>query len=251
MPVCVLTSGFKKAWIGALLSCCLPAFVHGDEPVGPTAKAANAYADDADEERFDLLVREDIFAGFEGDAKRLANGLKVCEATLAKNPQHAEAMVWRGAIRVFQSGQAFQQGDPGKGIRLWMSGLKDMDDAKKRRPNDIAVMIPRAAVMIGAGRNAPPAMGRPLLEAVRDDFEAIYEEQKDVLDHIGEHPLGELRMGLADVYRLLDQPAKSESQLRRVIEELPGTAYADRATRWLAAEPTTKLTHNCIGCHDG
>ena len=51
-------------------------------------------------ERFDNVVREDLFAGFAGDADALARGLKKCDEALAKNPKHAEALVWRGAARV-------------------------------------------------------------------------------------------------------------------------------------------------------
>ncbi len=53
-------------------------------------------------ERFDYKVREDLFAGFSGDNEALQRGLKVCEETLVDNPRHAEALVWRGAVRVFR-----------------------------------------------------------------------------------------------------------------------------------------------------
>lgn len=33
----------------------------------------------AKEERFDLLVREDLFAGFGGDKEALARGMKICD----------------------------------------------------------------------------------------------------------------------------------------------------------------------------
>lgn len=236
---------FAKALVVMGFVSCHAPRVLGQPVEGPTAeKTAPA------EERFDLLVREDIFAGFNGDAKRLKKGMERCEQKLAEDPEHAEAMVWRGAARVFLSGQKFQQGDTAAGIELWGGGIKDMDQAKRLEPENLAVMIPRAAVMINAGRSAPPIMGRPLLLAVRDDFEQVYQRQKDVLEHIGEHPLGELRMGLADIYRLLKQPEKSTAQLNAVVQELPDSPYASRAKQWLAAPPEARLAHNCIGCHD-
>jgi outer membrane protein assembly factor BamD (BamD/ComL family) len=73
--------------------------------------------------------------------------------------------------------------------------------------------------------------------------------QKDSLKDIGEHPLGELRMGLADVYRMLGRIDESRSQLEAVVKELPNTDYSKEADKWLAAKPTEKLAHNCIGCH--
>ena len=201
------------------------------------------------EERFDYRVREDLFAGFSGDKEALQRGLKTCEETLAENPRHAEALVWRGAVRVFKSGAAFRKGDPAAGMKYWTTGLKDMDDAMEIAPDNLGVLIPRATVLLPAGRSAPPSMGKPLLIKVRADFERTYERQKHMLDELGEHPLGELRMGLADVYRLLGEPEKSKTQLEAILKELPGTAYADRATDWLAAAPDKKLAHSCIGCH--
>ncbi|MEO1530127.1 MAG: hypothetical protein AAFX06_32410 [Planctomycetota bacterium] len=201
-------------------------------------------------ERFDLVVREDLFAGFDGDEKRLKRGLQKCEEALKENPDHAEALVWRGAGRTFQSGLLFQKGKQAEGFQLFSQGIADMNKAKELEPHSIAVMIPRAAVLINAGRSAPPLIGRPLLEAVRKDFEEVYERQKDVLDQIGEHPLGELRMGLADIYRLLDEKEKSKAQLQALLKELPETEYAERAEEWLAAKPEAKLAHSCIGCHE-
>lgn len=161
------------------------------------------------------------------------------------------ALVWRGAVRMFKAGNEFGAGNVGGGMKLWANGIADLDRGKELEPNNVAVLIPRAAVLVNAGRNAPAIMGRPLLEAVREDFEQIYKTQEQHLSEIGEHPLGELRMGLADVYRMLDQPDESIAQLRKVSEELPGTAYATRAEQWLAAKPEAKLAHNCIGCHGG
>src|SRR4051812_37320275 len=89
-------------------------------------------------ERFDKVVREDLFAGFGGDDEALSRGMKKCEEALAKNPKHAEAMVWRGAGRVFQSGQAFQKKDFITGMQLWTAGLKDMDDAIALEPKNIS-----------------------------------------------------------------------------------------------------------------
>lgn len=203
------------------------------------------------EMRFDYLVRKDLFAGFAGDDEALARGLKTCEETLARRPKHAEALVWRGAARVFMSQKSFKDKNFVEGMRLWNTGLKDMDEAVKLAPTNVGVRIPRAAVLLPAARNAPPAMGKPLLPKALDDFETIYKQQKarGALAKLGKHPRGELRMGLADVYRLMGEKEKSKEQLEAVIQELPNTKYAERATEWLAAKPDAKLTHQCIGCH--
>lgn len=51
--------------------------------------------------RFDLEVRGDFFAGFGGNAERLARGMARTEEVLAAAPDHAEALVWHGSGLVF------------------------------------------------------------------------------------------------------------------------------------------------------
>jgi hypothetical protein len=200
-------------------------------------------------ERFDHLVREDIFAGFNGDEKRMKLGLKKCDDALAKDPKHAEALVWRGAARSFQAAQLFQKKKTDEGIAIWIKALKDMDDAVTIAPRDPSVLIPRAVVLLPAAHNVPEVMRKPLLKKVVSDLETIYNVQKAVFHKLGTHPRGELRMALADAYRLGGDLKKSKEQLQAVVKELPDSAYAKRAKKWLEAKPEAKLTHSCIGCH--
>ncbi|XZE54525.1 tetratricopeptide repeat protein [Planctomycetaceae bacterium SH139] len=220
---------------------------HADEPAGATPDQAAT----VEEQRFDLVVREDIFGGFNGDEAAMKRGLEACDVAIAKDPKHAEALVWRGAGRVFLAGQAFSKQDMVKGMQLWSSGLQDMDKAVELKPEDIAVRIPRAAVLMPASAGAPEFMAKPLLVKAKADFEFIYSRQEKVLDQLSEHSRGELRMGLADVYRRLGETDLSRKQLEAIKAELPDTNYADRAEKWLATDVKVKLAHNCIGCHEG
>jgi len=235
-----------RGWVLASVSIAcsaspLLAFVPQDSEDGSEKKS--------EKRRFDLVVREDIFAGFSGDDDALKRGAAECDKALKEEPKNAEAMVWRGAIRVFQAGQLFGKNNPVQAFPLWTSGLKDMDEAVKLEPDNVGVRIPRAAVLLPSARNAPPAMSAPLLKIALDDFEFIYKKQEKNLDDLGTHPRGELRMGLADTYRLLGKIDKSKEQLEALAKELPDTEYATKAKEWLAAAPTAKLSHSCIGCH--
>src|SRR5215472_2382702 len=80
-------------------------------------------------ERFDYLVREDYFAGLAGDQAALERAIKVCEDALAKNPKHAEALVWHGSGLMLRSRFAFQKGDIRNGAQWWERGLDEMDQA--------------------------------------------------------------------------------------------------------------------------
>ena len=199
--------------------------------------------------RFDLTVREDYFAGFGGDSEALERGMKASQKVLDSNANHAEAMVWLGGGQVFQSGQKFSKGNVVEGMKLWQTGLANMNRASALEPENIGVLIPRAAVLMPASRNLPKPVRDEVLTGVLNDFLRVYELQKNELDQIGEHPLGELRMGLADVYRSLGKLEESKVHLEAVAKELPGTDYATEAQKWLEAKPTAKLAHNCLGCH--
>jgi hypothetical protein len=80
-----------------------------------------------------------------------------------EDPNHAQALVWRGAARSFQAGQAFRAGDIARGRELSASGMSDMDRAVSIEPKSIGVLIPRASTLLAAARFQPdPARARDL-----------------------------------------------------------------------------------------
>src|SRR5215475_13232166 len=54
------------------------------------------------QERFDYQVRDDMFRAFGGNEAALKNAQAMIEAKLSEDPDHAEALVWRGAARYCQ-----------------------------------------------------------------------------------------------------------------------------------------------------
>jgi len=81
------------------------------------------------QQRFDFKVREDMFAGMDGDTAAFDRAMKLIAETLAADPNHAEALVWRGDGRLFLAGQAFQRGAFREGQTLSAEGLADMERA--------------------------------------------------------------------------------------------------------------------------
>jgi len=59
----------------------------------------------------DAIVRGDFFAGMMGNKVRLDRGMKYCEDLLAKNPKHAEALVWHGGGLLVRAVHAYTKGD--------------------------------------------------------------------------------------------------------------------------------------------
>ncbi|MDB6028932.1 MAG: hypothetical protein JWM68_5155 [Verrucomicrobiales bacterium] len=222
------------------------------------ARTSSAQPDkgtDAAPERFDDLVREDFFAGAAGDKVALNRAMKLCQDTLAKNPKHAEAMVWHGSALLSSAGQSFQSGDVTEGIQLWKRGLKQMNDAVALEPENVSVLIPRGATLLPTARYTPdPKEGLQMLKTGVADYEKVLRLQNRYFPKLSVHARGELLFGLADGWYRLGDAKKSRDYLTRITNDLPDSVYAKRATVWLStndpkllAEKSKTLT--CTGCH--
>jgi len=240
--------GFKKTLLLAIAGA--TAFLFGllSVRLAPAQERPGSTVEEVSPQRFDLRVRQDFFAGFSGDANALARGMKACEDDLAKNPKSAEAMVWHGGGLVVMAGQAFQSGDPQKGMGMWQRGLGEMQ-AGVALKDDPSTRIPRGAVLLAASRFTPPEMGRPLIVDGVSDYEHTLEFQKTYFDTLGTHPRGELLFGIAEGYSRLGDRAKAESYFERIRTSLPGTAYARRADLWIATKTLPAEQTGCVGCH--
>jgi len=201
-------------------------------------------------ERFDHKVRNDFFAGFAGNREAFARGMKVAAETIADNPNHAEALVWHGAGLYFQAGMAFQSGDNAKGMELYGKGMGQMDKAVALAPNNIGVRIPRGAALLAA--TAFQQMDDRVRGEVRraiDDYQRSFDLQKDGLDKMGEHPLGQLLLGLGDGYSRIGENDKARTYFELIESKLPGSAWAKRAEAWKANGKLSMEEQRCIGCH--
>jgi len=204
----------------------------------------------AAQERFDMRVRNDFFAGFAGNQEALDRAMKLCEEELARNPGNAAALVWHGSGVFFESRTHFRAGDQAKGIEFWQRGLGEMDKAVTMAPDSLGVRIPRGAVLLTASRALPNAeMAHPLIEKGVGDFERALEIQKPYFDTLGTHPRGELLIGLADGYARLGKDEQAMAYFERIRAALPGSAYAASAEKWLATKTLAPREAGCLGCH--
>ena len=199
--------------------------------------------------RFDMVVRNDLFAGMYGDAAALQRGLATCEKILAENPKHAEALVWHGMGLLVQSRFEFEKNNPQGAVTLSQKGIAEMDRAVELEPNNLGVRIPRGAALRDATQQMPPFMSEPLLERARTDFQYTFETQKDNLP-TSEHPLGELLQALGDIYSRQGKADEAGKYYGMIPERLPNTEYARRATEWMKTrQPLPQAQSGCIGCH--
>ncbi|HKV25242.1 MAG TPA: hypothetical protein VJN93_11680 [Candidatus Acidoferrum sp.] len=219
--------------------------------VGALPTSQTARQDPSSQERFDMEVRADFFTGFRGDEAALERGMRKCEEALAKDPKNAEALVWHGSGLSYSAKKEFMAGNFEKGREIQERGVAEMNEAVALRPDDVRVLIPRAAVFLSAAMHVPSA------EAAKRDFRIAAGDYEKVLQlqtaHFSELPVharGELLGGLAEAWNGLGETEKSLNYRKLMIEELPETAYASRAKQTLEGEQKSgPLGTTCLGCH--
>ena len=200
--------------------------------------------------RFDFAVRADFFAGFSGDMKRFEKAMALCEETLAKNPDHPEALVWHGAGLVFQAGSLLQKGDLPKGMELWGQGLAEMARAVTLAPNDVAVRIPRGASLLEASRHVPPPQDAELLTLALGDYEQTLaiQEKAGTFARLSPHAKGELLFGLAEGWSRAGDAQKARRYFTRLTADAASSGRSTYAKAWLEGKPPAS-PGRCIGCH--
>jgi len=213
--------------------------------------AAQQPANPRDGERFDNLVRDEMFAGMAGDAAAFERAMKRCDEALATDPNDAQALVWHGSGLIFQAGQLFRSGDYIKGKEIIIRGFKEMDDAVALAPNNIPVLIPRGASLLSYSKySRDQERARPRLQQGLADYEKALALQSRSWNSTPVHSRGELLSGLAEGWLRAGDAPKARSYAQRIVDDLPGTPYSARAKDFLVASPAPpQLDWQCIGCH--
>jgi pimeloyl-ACP methyl ester carboxylesterase len=222
---------------------------------GGTAAIAGAWQKLADAaaprtERFDMKVREDMFAGIDGDEEAFKRAMALIDRTLAANPNHAQALTWRGSGRMFQAGQAFRRGATAEGLKLQTAGLADLDRGVALE-DSIGTRAARGPVLMTYATFVRPydkVFADKLTETAIADFEFIVARNAPNWAGLDSHDRGELLGALASGWLQLDKTPKAAPYLERMIAELPNTPYAKAATAH-RGDPASKAPLTCLGCH--
>lgn len=203
------------------------------------------------EPRFDELVRGDFFAGFAGDAAAMDRAMRLIEETLAKNPRHPEALVWRGSGLVGRAQRSFQLGDIATGNDLFERGVREMNDAVAFAPENVGVLIPRGATLMEASRSVRDAeRAKALISTAVADYEKVLALQEPYFKYLSEHARGELLFGLAEGLHRLGERDRARKHFDRLLVEAPSSQYGTMADAWLK-NPSDALSkrRGCAGCH--
>jgi len=236
----------------ALLGLVAACHAKAPSPAAPARTAAPAPAAaqsaSAGGDGFEYRVRSDFFDGMRGDTAALDRAVKVCDDALARQPDHAEALVWHGGAMMARARQAFGGGDRATGMKLYQQGLVEMDRAVALAPNDVGVRIPRGAVLLGVAAFVPePEKSRLVARAV-SDYEVALARQAPRFGELTLHAREQLLYGLTDGYAVLGQADKAQATYQRMSADAAGSELLPRARARAAGEAVDGATP-CAACH--
>jgi hypothetical protein len=184
---------------------------------------------------------------------RFERGMKTLDELLSQNPNNLEAKVLHGNGVMVRAGEAFKTGDVANATKLWQTGLDEMAQTVAAAPDNVFVRARRGVFMITASRNMPPEMSKPLLENAVADFGKVLQlrEADNTLSTRTVHQRGELLTGLADGWDRLGDKEKARGYFERIVKDMKGTGYDERANAWLEHKPEAKAADffACGGCH--
>jgi hypothetical protein len=142
----------------------------------------------------------------------VVRGSKLCEDTLASEPDHVEAMVWHGAAVLGRPSLAFRAGDSATGMQLYGKGLAEMDRAVERAPKNVGVRIPRGAVVLAFAPFVPEPEHARLLRRGVADYEIAFAAHAPRFDQLTLHAREQLLYGLTDGYAGLGDTTRCASR---------------------------------------
>ena len=177
--------------------------------------------------------------------------MRFIEQTLVREPGRTDVLVWHGAGLVTRASNAFDRGDEAAGTALWRQGLQEMNDAAARDPENVAVRIPRGAVLLEVSRSFPdPAEAKALLATGVADYEKVLVLQAPYFRHLSDHARGELMFGLAEGLHRLGDRARARMYFERLASEMKDSTYGRMADAWLR-DPTgaSARQRGCASCH--
>jgi hypothetical protein len=200
------------------------------------------------EDGFEYKVRSDFFDGLRGDKVALDRAIKVCEDTLAREPNHPEAMVWHGAGVMARASLAFRGGDRTNGRTLYQQGLAEMDHAVAIAPNNIGVRIPRGAVLLVVAGFVPEPEKSKLVARGASDYEVGLAGQEKYFAQLTLHAREQMLYGLTDAYATLGDGKKAAAYYERMTTDAAGSQLLARAKARAAGEAVSGPTP-CEECH--
>jgi len=198
------------------------------------------------------IVREDIFAGYDGNMERLARGETNLEALLVERPQaKATLMAWKGSIALTRAVYANEAGRSAEFEQQYRKALEFFAEALRLDSKDTGVLAVTGGSYAVFADRLPDKLRAEAWAASYKAYSALWQAQAGLLEHFPLHIKGELLAGMAQSAQRTGHPAESAEFVSRIVNTMPKTPYASMAQKWMDNPETasrTKLT--CMSCHE-
>lgn len=185
---------------------------------------------------FEREVFADFIEAAQGDADARQRLLDKCKAAIEADAKHAEAIAWRGAVRMFQAGTASESGDFRAAMQHTNDSLADLDRARALEPENPGVRMVAAQMLLSLAKYHPMEnMAKGYAKQGVEDAQVALSSLYDNWDKQPADVKGQLLLGVAEGYDKLGKAPEARDWFNRVIGAVPGTTWAKQAQAWIDA----------------
>lgn len=191
------------------------------------------------EDPYIVKYRKRFFSVFRGDFATFEKAYAEIEEEVRKNPNDPRALVWRGNGKTVRAGLLKFRKREKEALTLLADSRKDMDRAVAMRPDDPNIFMMRAATLYIQGQywkkeELPRSVWATLASDCRRFLRVIGPKRIPKLSiHVRGEAYGELGIALKN----LGDTAGARRAFETLLRTDPGTAYAERAAKEIAALP--------------
>ena len=188
------------------------------------------------EDPFITEYRQKFFAALRGDFRTFNAAYAEIEAMTKKNPKDARALVWLGNGQTIKAIRASLLGQRDAAATLLDDSRRNVDAAVALKPKDYNIYMMRSTTLYAQAQYVPSIpVPRSNWEHIRDDCLALLKEMGPRVAGASTHVQGEAYGELGIAYLRLGEKEKAKAAFAKIVELTPGTAYAERAKKELAA----------------
>lgn len=185
---------------------------------------------------FEHEVFGDFVQAAGGDDEARKRLIAACERAISANAEHAEAIAWRGAVKMFEAGEASSSGDFRAAMNHVTAALTDLERARTLEPENPGVRMVAANMLLNLAKNHPiESMASGYAKQGIEDAKAALSKLYDNWDKQPADVKGQLLMGVAEGYAKLGKTVEARDWCNRVLGAVPGTTWAEQAQAWIDA----------------
>ena len=188
------------------------------------------------EDPFITEYRQKFFAALRGDFKTFSAAYDEIDAMVKKNPKDARALVWLGNGQTIKAIRLNLLGKRDEAAALMAESRRNEDAAVALQPKNYNIYMMRSTTLYAQAQYAANIpVPRSNWEHIRDDCTALLKEMGPRIDGASTHVQGEAYGELGIAYLKLGEKDKAKDAFQKIIALTPGSAYAERAKKELAA----------------